>query len=255
MKRKFHALLGTAASGALFAAMTLTAFAGQVTEKGAKAIALEHAGVKESNVSYSQTDTDKEGDTLIYEVEFYTKDLKEYDYEILAKDGSILSIDYDAEDAFRAGNKNGKALTLEQAKKTAAEHAGKKQANVTFEKAESDSDDGRTAYEIKFYTDTAEYEYEIDADTGYLLKWEYKVSSKGQKKEKQREENPDLDAVKKTALKAAGLKDTDVTWGKVHPDYDDGRLIYEGKFFSGGFEYEFEIDAATGNIIDWDIDD
>lgn len=53
----------------------------------------------------------------------------------------------------------------------------------------------------------------------------------------------------------AGLNDSDVRWGKVKQDYEDGRLIYEGEFYCNNMEYEFEIDAATGAIIDWDVDE
>ena len=33
---------------------------------------------------------------------------------------------------------------------------------------------------------------------------------------------------------------------------DDGRLIYEGKIIYNDREYEFEIDAATGAVLDWE---
>ena len=38
-------------------------------------------------------------------------------------------------------------------------------------------------------------------------------------------------------------------------DYDDGRLEYEGSIYHDGYEYEFEVDGATGNILKWEIDD
>lgn len=38
-------------------------------------------------------------------------------------------------------------------------------------------------------------------------------------------------------------------------EYDDGRIEYEGELYYNGYEYEFEIDGATGNILQWEIDD
>ena len=37
-------------------------------------------------------------------------------------------------------------------------------------------------------------------------------------------------------------------------EVDDGRVLYEGEMRSGWMEYEFEIDAVTGAILDWDAD-
>ena len=59
---------------------------------------------------------------------------------------------------------------------------------------------------------------------------------------------------KTAALKAAGLAAKNVIWGELETDYEDGRLIYEGEFYYSGLKYEFEIDAATGMVLDWDID-
>ena len=44
-----------------------------------------------------------------------------------------------------------------------------------------------------------------------------------------------------------------VIW-EIKTDIDDGRLIYEGEMKEGYIEYEFEIDATTGMILEWDID-
>ena len=38
-------------------------------------------------------------------------------------------------------------------------------------------------------------------------------------------------------------------------DTDDGMLEYEGSLLHDGIEYEFEIDAVNGNILEWEIDD
>ena len=43
---------------------------------------------------------------------------------------------------------------------------------------------------------------------------------------------------------------------KAEMDYERGRKVWEIKFYQGGFEYEFDIDAESGTILkyekDWD---
>lgn len=38
-------------------------------------------------------------------------------------------------------------------------------------------------------------------------------------------------------------------------DLEDGRWEYEGRLIHDGIEYEFEIDAQNGNILDWELED
>ena len=38
---------------------------------------------------------------------------------------------------------------------------------------------------------------------------------------------------------------------RIHQDTDDGRTVYEGSIIYNEMEYEFEIDAQSGDIIDW----
>lgn len=59
-----------------------------------------------------------------------------------------------------------------------------------------------------------------------------------------------LDQAKTIALKEAGLKEKDGSWKKAEQDHEDGRIIYELEFISGETEYEFEIDAKNGNILE-----
>ena len=64
-----------------------------------------------------------------------------------------------------------------------------------------------------------------------------------------------------TALKAAGVKEEDVIFKKSGTEFDDGREFYEVDFFiPGKMKYEYDIDAATGRILEqdseiWDADD
>lgn len=41
---------------------------------------------------------------------------------------------------------------------------------------------------------------------------------------------------------------------EFHSDYDNGRYHYDGKIFYEQIEYEFEIDASDGTILEWDVD-
>ena len=62
----------------------------------AKEIALQHAGVSASNAVFVKAEREYDDGRLTYDVDFYAGN-KEYDYEILAADGTILSYDADIE--------------------------------------------------------------------------------------------------------------------------------------------------------------
>ena len=92
------------------------ASAKDIGEAAAKQIALEHAGIAEADASYLWVSRDYDDGRLEYEVEFFSGS-KEYDYDIDAADGSILSFDSETEFAGKktAGSER---ISLEQAKKT-----------------------------------------------------------------------------------------------------------------------------------------
>ena len=62
------------------------------------------------------------------------------------------------------------------------------------------------------------------------------------------------DEAKVAALKHAGLSEADVTGIIVDLDRDDGVLKYEVDFYSGGVEYDYDINAENGNVISADRD-
>ena len=61
-------------------------------------------------------------------------------------------------------------IGAEKAKEIAFAHAGVAASDVGFSKAELDFDDGRIGYEVDFSSGTVEYEYEVDALSGAVLK-------------------------------------------------------------------------------------
>lgn len=65
-----------------------------ITANQAKAIALKHAGLRESDVKIDQVQQKEEDGILYYDIEF-DKDRDEYEYEIHAVSGEILDYDHD----------------------------------------------------------------------------------------------------------------------------------------------------------------
>ena len=140
----------------------------------AKEIALQHAGVSASNAVFVKAEREYDDGRLTYDVDFYAGN-KEYDYEILAADGTILSYDADIE-GYRIPSSTSTSssgyIGVERAKEIALQHAGLSSSGVNFDKAEFDHDDGRTEYEIEFHHNFREYEYTIDAASGTILEAE-----------------------------------------------------------------------------------
>lgn len=146
-----------------------TVSSGAIDEAQARSIALEHAGVAESDAKFYRVERDSDDGRAVYEVEFYSGNT-EYDYEISAETGEILSYDSDIEGwAAQSGNAEGGAVTLEQARELVLERVpGAAASDVQIEQ---ERDDGRDIYEGEVYYDRTEYEFEIDASTGSFIKW------------------------------------------------------------------------------------
>ena len=68
---------------------------------------------------------------------------------------------------------SGGTLTKDEALAKALEHAKLKKDQVDYvKKVELDYEHGRKVYEVTFYKDGYEYEYDIDAESGKVLKFE-----------------------------------------------------------------------------------
>lgn len=139
----------------------------------------------------------------------------------------------------------------ESAKNIALGYSNLLAKDVTFIRAELDYDDGRWVYDVEFYTDNKEYDFEIDATTGKVLDVDYDVDGWTRP---ETTKDIGLEAAKAIALKDAGLKANQVKFVKAGTDYDDGRKYYEVEFYKGNREYDYTIDAATGKIVEVDYD-
>ena len=152
-----------------------------------------------------------------------------------------------------------KAIGVEAAEEAAVKDAGVKMEDITSIRSHLEKDDGQYVYDVDFYVGDVKYEYEINAETGKVLEKDKEVKKAAPKKAdtstgiKDKKAAADtyieIEEAKKIALKDAGLKEDEVTFCTV--DFDnDGRIPeYEIEFIKGKMEYEYDIDALTGEIL------
>ncbi|MDO4711180.1 MAG: PepSY domain-containing protein [Peptostreptococcaceae bacterium] len=275
LNKKRMSLAAIAIAGAvLLGGTSIEGFAapaskGTIGAEKAKSIALSDAKLKAKDVSFVKVKLDKDDGKLVYDVEFYAGNV-EYDYEIDAKTGKIREKDMDIEDytipvKSSKGQKAVKPQTstkgnigVEKAKNIALKDAGLKANQVAFVKAKLDNDDGKAVYDVEFYSNNVEYDYEIDAKTGKILEKDKDIDDFSiPSKSSSNNASTGLigaEKAKNIALNHAGLKASQVKFARVELDKDDGKQKYEVEFYSNGKEYDYEIDAKTGKILSVDYD-
>lgn len=144
----------------------------------AKRAALADAGADGAQAWFTKAELDYDDGVPVYELEFYIA-AHEYEYEIHAVTGAVYSRGVEAFPG-SGGHHSGPGsagdgyIGWEQARQAALNHADCPADQAVFVKTELDCDDGRAVYEVEFYWDGAQYEYEIDAATGKVLscQWE-----------------------------------------------------------------------------------
>ena len=146
---------------------------GDIGVEKAKEIAMSHAGVSAGSVSFVKAKLDTEDGVKVYDIEFYSGNV-EYDYEINAATGAIVSFDQDIENyaiptqpAAAPTQAAASGISADRAKQIALSHAGV--SGASFTKVELDTDDGVRVYEIEFKVGNVEYDYDIDASSGAIL--------------------------------------------------------------------------------------
>lgn len=139
---------------------------------------------------------------------------------------------------------------------TALKDAGVNEADASRIRVTMDRDDGMLVYEVRFDAAEVEYDYEIDAESGRIISTDVERWDDDDRDDRNRTANANVavsrDEAVKTALgKVSGATEKDV---RIELDYDDGRYRYEGDIIYNGIEYDFEIDADSGRILEWEED-
>ena len=139
---------------------------------------------------------------------------------------------------------------------TALKDAGVNEADASRIRVTMDRDDGMLVYEVRFDAAEVEYDYEIDAESGRIISTDVERWDDDDRDDRNRTANANVavsrdEAVKTVLGKVSGATEKDV---RIELDYDDGRYRYEGDIIYNGIEYDFEIDADSGRILEWEED-
>ena len=161
------------------------------------------------------------------------------------------------------------AIDEAAAESIAMEHAGVTECSI--HRVELDTEDGRQVYEVEFFAGNTEYDYTIDRETGEILSYDQDIEGwglgNGQQNgsgngngRKNGQDNSTASASGPITLEEAvqlvldrvpGASASDV---QIEFERDDGKDIYEGEVTCNRTEHEFQIDASTGNFIEWSVD-
>lgn len=149
-------------------------------------------------------------------------------------------------------------------------------SDLYFENIDLELD--KSVYEVEVYYQNRDYEYKIDAKEGKIIYTDYRNlntnnnqnnSNNGNNSNNNNSNNGTtnnqnslngvnasitLDEAKNIALTDAGLDINNVRFTREELDHDNHTLVYELEFFSNDIEYDYEINATTGDIISYDRD-
>ena len=139
-------------------------------------------------------------------------------------------------------------ISRDDALKKALKNAGLKKSSVKLIEVEYDREDG--VYEVEFTqrSNGKEFDYEIGAGSGKILKksvdYKYKRNSSHSKIGKT--------AARKKVAKFSGISYKTISKGTCWYEYDDGEGTYEVRFKRNGRSYEYDVLAPTGKVISYE---
>lgn len=133
----------------------------------------------------------------------------------------------------------------------ASEFSKVSSSEILYSEVDSEIDESPAHYEVEIVSrDREKFEYKIDAYTGAILK--SKREPADEEGVPSNPEQPDIGyaKAKAIAMEHAGVSADSIYDLNIKMDFEDGVLVYEIEFKSGDIEYEYEIDAASGEILE-----
>ena len=153
------------------------------------------------------------------------------------------------------------SMTEAEAKAIALADAGVQESDAVFLKAKTDREHGIMVYEIDFYSNGMEYDYDIDISTGEIVgksqEAEIIPAALPQQAAPAQSAAAPVDgeeAASQAALTHAGINRNETIGLRVKTDWEFSGKIYEVEFHVGRTEYNYDIDADTFEILSWEVD-
>ena len=128
-------------------------------------------------------------------------------------------------------------------------------AKMAYSAVDPELDESPAHYEVEITSQTGEeFEYKIDAYTGAILESKREAADGTEVPVVQPSKPAASGDIGYAKAKSVALNHAGVSEGKAYDmdielDDEDGILVYEIEFKSGGMEYSYEINAATGAIL------
>lgn len=172
-------------------------------------------------------------------------------------------------------------ISMDQAQAAALDAANIDEANADVSSATLSEVAGITCYKVEFTSGGYAYFYSINAESGEVLEMSSReqtvatlvpengiqtdtpstnssgtATAPAQAKPSANTSTGSVDEAKaqEIALAHAGVKAADATITKSKLDYDDGRQVYEIEWYANGAKYDYEIAAATGEVLKSDYE-
>ena len=282
-------------TGSVLAGQSMIKFGTQQTQQPTIAIdqvkksVEKHLGFTE--LQYESITLKNENRTTYYEVKVNHNGVR-YELTVDATTGSILGTEIESPSSSqqtlttKQGANVQVSISEERAKAITSEHTKKTNLNYTrIELSQDDDYAGALTYEIEAEADGIEYDLDINANTGQILKFEQKnITETGQQASSASTAQAAQPAEQQTTatapapapaqqaqaatLSQASVKQivasrtgvSNLFYKKLHLTRDDDygyRPVYEVEAYAGNAEFDLEIDATTGQILSYsaDIDD
>ena len=248
-----------------------------LSEDEIRAIVFNHAGVNANDVREFEIELDDEHGIWVYEVEFKAGNI-EYDYVVNAVTGEIIKSETEVDDDPTAApgtprptaqptqQPGSEFLSEDEIRAIVFNHAGVNANDVREFEIELDDEDGIWVYEVDFKAGNIEYDYVVNAVTGAIIRVETEIDDDptaapgtprptAQPTQQPGSELLSEDEIRAIVFSHAGVNANDVREFEIELDDEDGIWVYEVEFESGRHEYSYEVNALTGEIIDYEIDD